>query len=569
MSTKPLFDSFLTAVAKSHSRWQFQRFMRAARRAVQVQERVLLSKIARNADSAYGREHRFARIRTYEDFVRRVPVQTYDDIQPYVERVMAGELNALFGRGQRVLMFAMTSGSTDEPKYVPVTSHFLNEYRRGWNVFGVKALLDHPGGFMRPILRVVSPMDEHHTRSGVPCGSISGLLAGSQKYVVRKYYATPAVVAYIPTPDARYYTIMRLAVPRDVAWMITASPATQVKLARMASAHAERLIRDVHDGTLSPPSDLPDAIKRALRERIRPEPQTGHRLAALAERYGELLPKHYWNLVFIANWTAGTLGLHLRDFPHYYGDTPVRDLGLLATEGRVSICIEDGTPAGVLDVAGSFFEFVDTGAGASGPSAVYRSHELLPGKEYRVVMTTSAGFYRYDLGDRVRVHGYLGEAPIVEFLDRGAYVSSVTGEKLTEWQVTTAFQRSRRSLGLGVDNFVLAPHWADPPFYRLHVDTDVPDMPRLATLLDAEISRLNLEYASKRSSGRLGPIQPHRLPDGLLARLDADRLRRRGASNEQYKHRYLYTRPGDDAGLLVAGWAGDQLPVFDDVRAGC
>ena len=64
---------------------------------------------------------------------------------------------------------------------------------------------------------------------------------------------------------------------------------------------------------------------------------------------------------------------------------------------------------------------------------------------------------------------------------------------------------------------------------------------------------MNMEYASKRSSGRLGPIVLNPLPPGTLARLDADRLRRGGAANEQYKHQYLFTKPGDDQALLAAG----------------
>jgi hypothetical protein len=542
-------DSLLGLAARAHARRQYHTFLRAARNAVRTQEIVLKQKLDRNADSAFGREHGFSRIRSYADFVSRVPVRTYEELTPWVERLLAGEVTALLGGGQRVLMFAMTSGSTDRPKHVPITAPFLREYRRGWNAFGFKALLDHPQAFLRPILQIVSPMDEHRSKSGVPCGSISGLLAATQKRLVRKYYVTPSETGAIHDAEARYYTIMRFAVPQDVAWMVTASPATPVKLARTAAQHAENLIRDIHDGTLRPPGDVPNPIQRALVARLSPDPETAGRLSTIAERHGELLPRHYWKLAFLANWTGGTLGLHLRDFPRYFGDTPVRDIGLLATEGRVSIPLEDGTPAGVMDAAGSFFEFLDAEADSADRSAVHQCHELVVGNEYRVVMTTSAGFYRYDLGDRIRVRGYLGEAPVVEFLHRGAHVSSVTGEKLTEWQVTTAFDRTCRAAQVTLSAFVLAPVWGDPPFYRLHVGTALDDANRLAQLLDDELSKLNVEYGSKRSSGRLGPVVVNRLPDGFLARLDRERSQRRGASNEQYKHQYLYTKPGDDACL--------------------
>jgi hypothetical protein len=426
MSQTSWLDAVRGYVARAHARRQYTRYLLSCEDAARVQEGVLRRKIAAHADSDFGRDHHFESIRSYADFKSRVPIRPYQELQPYVERMVAGNARALLGAGQRVLMFAMTSGSTDRPKYVPVTEDFLRGYRRGWNVFGGKALIDHPDGFLRAILQVVSPMDERRTESGVPCGAISGLLAATATNVVRHFYVTPQPTGKIADTDARYYTIMRFAVPGDVGWMVTASPATPIKLARTAADHAERLIRDVHDGTLRPPGEADGAVVNQLQRHLLPAPEVARRLAQILETHGELLPKHYWSLAFLANWTGGTLSLHLRDFPHYFGLTPVRDIGLLATEGRVSITLQDGTPAGVLDVESSFFEFLDAEASVGDAAATHQSHELTAGREYRVVMTTSAGFFRYDLGDRVVVREYLGKAPVIEFLHRGANVSSMT-----------------------------------------------------------------------------------------------------------------------------------------------
>jgi len=553
-------DSLMGRAAGAYARRQYHIILQAAKTAVRTQDRVLREKIERNADSAFGHEHGFARIRNCKDFASQVPVRKYDELAPWVDRVVAGDERALLGSGQRVLMFAMTSGSTDQPKYVPVTAAFLREYRRGWNAFGYKAVLDHPDAFARPILQIASPWDEHRTERGVPCGSISGLLARKQGRLIRRFYVTPWESGAIGDAESRYYTIMRFAVPRDVGWVVTASPATPIKLARTAAMNAESLIRDVHDGTLCPPGDISGDIHQSLVARLRPDSRTAKRLSAIVEGHGELLPRDYWKLAFLANWTGGTLALHIRDFPRYFGDTPVRDIGLLATEGRVSIPLDDGTPAGVLDTGGAFFEFIDAEADACDLEAVHRCHELVTDHDYRVVMTTSAGFYRYDLGDRVRVRGYFGEAPIVEFLHRGAHVSSVTGEKLTEWQTTTAFDRACQAARIEVTEFVLAPVWDDPPYYRLHVDRNFASVNQFACRLDEELSRLNVEYGSKRSSERLGPIVVNRLPDGFFARLDGERRERRGTSNEQYKHQYLYTKPGDDARLPLFTVQREQPP---------
>ncbi|MCH8253705.1 MAG: GH3 auxin-responsive promoter family protein [Planctomycetes bacterium] len=549
MGNTSLADRLLGAGARHHAAALLRRFMRAARDAARVQERLLRRQLALNADSDFGRAHGFAKIRTYDEFVQSVPIQTYEDIRPYVDRVMAGEVNALLGRRQRVLMFAMTSGSTDKPKYVPVTRQVVNTTRRGWNVFGVKALLDHPEAVMRSLLQTVSPADERRTETGVPCGSISGLLGASQKRLVRKYYAVPSCVAMVSDPEARYYTMMRFAVPKDVGFMVTASPATQLRLARSAESHAARLVRDVHDGTLSAPGEIPDAVTETLRRHLSPDPSTAARLDRSIRHFGALLPRHYWRLALLANWTAGSMRLHLQDFPRYFGDAPVRDIGLIATEGRVSVCLRDGDPAGVLDVEGCFFEFVDAASGRDDSGTVYRCHELTVGAEYRVLMTTASGFYRYDIGDHVRVARYEGLAPVIEFLNRGAYSSSITGEKLTERQVVLAFDRACRGLGTSITTFVIAPVWDEPPFYRLHVDQPARAVDSIADEMDRALGEVNIEYASKRKSGRLGPIVVNVLAAGTLARHDADRQHERGSANEQFKHRYIYANPGDDAVL--------------------
>jgi hypothetical protein len=555
MARRPsLVDRVTATAASAHARRVYRRFMEAARRAVAVQERTLLDKIRRNADSDFGRRFGFDRVTSRQDFVRRVPILRYEDHLPYIERLKQGDSRALFGPAERVLMFAMTSGTTDQPKYIPVTPHFLREYRRGWNAFGIKALLDHPQAFLRGILQITSRMDETRTSARIPCGAITGLMAATQKRVVRKYYVAPRIVAEIDDPAAKYYTILRLALPVDVAFVITASPATQLKLARLARDNAVQLIREIQDGSLDVSLPVPAHVREALRPLLRPRPAEARRLEGLARQRGELLPRDYWDLAFLANWTGGTMGLYLREFGHYFGEAPVRDIGLLASEGRISIPVEDGTPAGILDVESHFFEFVPTGEIEADRPRTFCCHEVEEGQEYHVLMTTSAGLYRYHIGDVIRVVGFSGQAPLVEFLHRGEHVSSMAGEKLTEHQVVAAMQRSLERVNAAVTSFLLAPRWKQPPHYVLHVEAaagqDVLPAAELGTEFDRQLASVNLEYASRRRSERLGSIQVNVLSSGRLAQRDQVEAERRRKGNEQYKHRYLYSRPGQDEDLF-------------------
>ena len=156
-----------------------------------VQRQLLLDQIARNADSQFGRDHHFHEIRTPDDFRRQVPVSGYDRHEPYIDRVRQGDIQALFGAGTRVLMFAMTSGTTSRPKTIPVTNRALQDYREGWTIWGIQAFDAHPEILrwgLRPILQIASDWRESFTAAGIPCGAITGLTASMQNPLVRSVY---------------------------------------------------------------------------------------------------------------------------------------------------------------------------------------------------------------------------------------------------------------------------------------------------------------------------------------------------------------------------------------------
>ncbi len=550
-------DRILLPLLKIHARRAYARVEKDAVHANVAQEKLLLSLIRQNAGSDYGRDHHFNSIRTYADFRRNVPISSYAEFEPYINRVKEGDTSAMFAPGTRVHMFAMTSGTVATPKYIPITDRFLTDLRAGWHAFGIKALGDHPDAFLRPIVQVTSPMDEERSPSGVPCGAITGLMASTQKRLVKKYYVAPLPTAYITDTTARRYTIMRLAMPANVSWLVTASPATVLQLARTGDTCSESIIRDIHDGTLSSGFDIPAHVRSALASRLSPDPEAAKRLRNLGNTHGRLLPKHYWNLCFLANWTGGTMGLYLRQYPEYFGEIPIRDIGLLATEGRVSIPIHDGTSSGVAAVSYTFLEFIPAEEYGKPDPAVLRIHEVEAGRDYFILLTNAAGLYRYDICDCVRVTGFHHEAPLLEFLHKGAHIASITGEKLTERQVVQALDNISTSVTLDTSSAVLVPQWSDQPYYRLYVAADSQGTPHtlsethhtLAETLDAEIQKINVEYASKRQSARLGSIQCRTLPAETLRTYDLTRATRFRSANEQYKHQYLLTKPGDDEDL--------------------
>jgi len=523
-----------------------------------VQNNLLLDLMRLNQDSDFGQKHGFGKIKNYSDFTNSLPLANYAYFEPYIEHCRQGRPQALFGGTQPILMFALTSGTTARAKTIPVTRQFARSYQAGWNIWGVKALSDHPDGYLRKILTVSSSARQSFTPAGTPCGAISGLLARQQKYIVRQFYTTPDVVAEIPDADARYYTIMRFALPEDIGFISTANPSTVLALARTADQNAPSLIKDIHDGTLLSSLPIPPDLRKFLEARLKPRPKIAARLEELLARHQRLLPQHYWKLAFLANWTGGTVGLYLPQLAEYFGKVPIRDIGLLASEGRISIPMADNTSAGVLDITSNFYEFVPAREIDPVPAArenpilegsftVLQACQLEKGEKYYIFLTNYAGLYRYHLGDIVRVTDCIGTTPVIEFLSRGAHISSITGEKLTENQVVDAVRTAADELAIHLENFIMAPEWADPPHYKLYLETQQPlsskDLRQLENLIDRRLTVSNMEYDSKRESRRLGGIEIRQVPARLLAERDRKIQENNKGHSEQFKHRFLYNQP--------------------------
>src|SRR5947209_284018 len=201
------------------SRRLAQAFLEQTRRADEVQRALLMDRIARHADSQFGRDHHFREIRTPGDFRRRVPIRNYEAIEPYIERVRQGDLGALFGPGTKVHMFAMTSGTTDRPKTIPVTGESLHDYREGWTIWGSLAFDAHPEMLrkgLRPILQIASDWRESVTPAGIPCGAITGLTASMQSPLVRSVYCMPACGSRLKDISAKYYLPLRSSTHLDL-----------------------------------------------------------------------------------------------------------------------------------------------------------------------------------------------------------------------------------------------------------------------------------------------------------------------------------------------------------------
>ncbi|MDP9070580.1 MAG: GH3 auxin-responsive promoter family protein [Actinomycetota bacterium] len=503
----PLFRASLLAREFAHNR----RFERAAADPRSSQAEVLLSLTRRNRATAFGREHRFETVRAPEDFARHVPVRDYEGFRPYVERILETEPGVL--TADRVTMFATTSGTTAEPKLVPVTDRWREQMASLMRLWMYRALGAHPRYLDGKVLLVVGPAVEGHTSAGTPFGSLSGMTYQRIPTLVRRSYAVPYEVALVEDCDIRHLLTMRLALARSVSAVGTPNPTSLVRLAETAMAHSEEIVRAVHDGTIGAPDEALDTCHGGVADRLRanllPDPGRARFLERVVAEHGALVPGACWpELDLVGCWLGGAAGLHAQRLRTYFGDgSALRDLGLLASEGRMTIPVEDSTPAGPLAVHANYYEFIPHDAIDDVSPPVLGAHELDLGGRYYILLTGGNGLYRYDINDVVEVVGFHRATPKLAFVRKGREMASITGEKLHVNQVRTAVGQAGRQTRLAVVEFRLI---ADERALRhdllVEFEGPVPDQPSLVDFLERfehNLQAQNQEYRSKRRSRRL------------------------------------------------------------------
>ena len=263
----------------------------------------------------------------------------------------------------------------------------------------------------------------------------------------------------------------------------------------------ESLIRDIHDGTLS--CEIPAAVRASLAAAhrtadARPGHANSNSSSSSTARCCPNMPGRVSSV--LAVWTGGSVSVSiLQQLPALYGDAPIRDHGLSASEGRMTIPLADGTAAGLLDFYHHYFEFIPVEEHDSADPNVLEGHELEEGRDYYIVLTTSGGLYRYDIHDVVRCVGFEGRAPLVEFLNKGKNFSSLTGEKLSEHQAIRAVETSfPRAAPADSNTFTLAPGDGGAAAVRAAgraARTIAAGPPNWQRRVQANLDRINEEYA--------------------------------------------------------------------------
>jgi hypothetical protein len=509
--------------------------------------------VSTQAGAEYARAYGMTAGMSLDAYRRQVPIVTYNELSPFIERMCAGEENVLVA--DPLEMFTITSGTTGAPKYLPITRRMNLEQHKSHRIWMSRLVADHPGITEGFLFTSVSPAVEGMTPGGTPYGSASGKNYMNQPIPVRRLHAMPYEAVCVADYEARAYVSLAFALSRSLSCVTSVNPSTLYLLGQRLALWSEALLEDLASGCLAHAVGLTEQERSQLESNFSVTPARLKFLQEIFASDGVLTPQAVWpELQVCCTWHGGNAPFYLSRLQEAWGRVPTRCLGLRASEGMFSVPLADGTAEGALAVWGHFMEFVPEDETPTNDSVTLLAHELEVGKRYRLIITTSGGLYRYDLGDIVEVTGRVGNTPLVAFLHKAGKVLSATGEKVTEQQVVKAMERA--GAGVALAGFSVALGWSDPPAYRLLLEEVecLPEAERfaLAERFDQELAQMNIEYEAKRKSSRLALPVVEPLPTNTYANY-RQRLVESGRPEGQIKPPHLLVDDAAIAALLGDG----------------
>jgi len=544
---KPWFRKMLMRIA---GKKELQNIIKSTFNPQKHQDKFLMKVIGESELTLFGKDHNFESIRNYEDFKKNVPIRTYDEhYSLYIEKMTKGEPDILFP-GKPVL-YNTSSGTTGKPKLIPISESFfklLKNFNKHW-LYSI--LIDNPHIYDGRSLSSVGKAVEDYTEDGTPIGSVSGNSFKTIPKVLKSTHSAPYPLYCIDDYDKRYYAIMRMAVMYNVTLSICPSIANILRYHQVFLDNFDQMIENLRMGTM--PEEILDELSEEdrieLEKLMIPNPARADELIALREKYGsELQIKHYWPDIAVMNaWIQGNFALLMEKVRDNFPESAaVRSFGYQASEGRFGISLANHWTYSLLIPGYHFYEFVlEEDRDLKNPP-VYTLSEVEQGRRYYLYVTNGSGLFRYDMNDIIEVCGKYNNAPLVKFIQKGAGITSITGEKLAEEQVIMAVKEVSDDLGIVVNNYIM---FADKKAFKYEFFAEFesginPELKRsFIEKIDGKLKEYNLEYSSKRNSRRLDLPVLIELPEESYQKIKRKLVARGVAKDGQYKDLYLSKKP--------------------------
>ena len=461
-------------------------------RPLETQEKLLQQLISKGKKTVFGEKFHFSSIKWVSDFKTRVPTHTYEQLYPYIERVLQGEPNVLLPTPTE--WFAKSSGTTDSrSKFIPVSPESLQEghYKAGKDMLAIY-LNNYPdnkiakgrsvglGGSLYP--------NDWHPGSGTQYGDVSAVLIKN----------LPFWAQWSRTPNLEIALMDR--------W--------EEKVERLASATATENVTSM--------VGIPTWVLLLL-----------HKVLAIQ---GKCCIHDVWPMLELFIHGGISFGPYKPLFQAItskelrYLEVYNASEGFFAVQDRV-----DAEDMLLLLDHGIFYEFMPLDElGKEHPETVGLEAVVL-NKVYALLISTNAGLWRYQIGDTIK---FTSLDPFrITIAGRTKHFINVFGEEVIVDNAEKAVEQACRLTNAMLSDYTVGPHYLEAGKSGSHewiIEFAQPpnDVEHFVDILDTALKELNTDYEAKRYKNLMltRPIV-HCAPRGLFHRW----LKKQGKLGEQHK----------------------------------
>ncbi|XP_021912290.1 probable indole-3-acetic acid-amido synthetase GH3.1 [Carica papaya] len=533
------------------------------RNANLVQEKVLAEILSRNAETEYLKRFKLNGAIDRDTFKSKLPVITYEDLQPEIQRIASGDRSAILS-AHPISEFLTSSGtSAGERKLMPTIQEELDRRQLLYSLLMPVMNLYVPGLDKGKGLYFLFVKSETRTPGGLLARPVLTSYYKSDHFKTRPYdpysvYTSPNEAILCADSFQSMYTQMLcgLLERHHVLRLGAVFASGLLRAIKFLQLNWQELANDIKTGKLSQKitdSSIRDCMAKIL---VKPDPElAGFVRAECATGNWEGIITRIWpNTKYLDVIVTGAMAQYIPTLDYYSGGLPLActmyassecyfglNLNPMCKPSEVSYTIMPNM---------AYFEFLPHSPNS--PSVTRESSPKLVdlvdvevGKEYELVITTYAGLYRYRVGDILRVTGFHNSAPQFHFVRRKNVLLSIDSDKTDEAELQRAVENASQLLREFNTSVVEYTSYADtktiPGHYVIYWELLVKDpanWPSEQVLnqccLEMEES-LNSVYRQGRvADNSIGPLEIRVVRSGTFEEL-MDYAISRGASINQYK----------------------------------
>lgn len=538
--------------------------------ADEVQKKVLEEILSRNAHVEYLRKQGISGQTDREAFKKLVPVITYEDVQPYINRIANGDTSPILC-SKPISEFLTSSGTSGgERKLMPTIEEELDrrsllysllmpvmsqyvpglEKGKGMYFYFIKSEAKTPGGLLaRPVL--TSYYKSSHFKD--------------RPYDPYTNYTSPNETILCPDSYQSMYSqlLCGLCLHKEVLRVGAVFASGFIRAIRFLEKHWPLLCNDIRTGVLD--AQITDqSVGESVMKILKPDPQLADFIEGECrkESWQGIITKLWPNTKYIEVIVTGAMSQYIPTLDYYSNGLPLVCTMYASSECYFGVNLKPmckpSEVAYTLIPTMAYFEFlpVQRNNGVTNSINVPKSlnekeqQELVDlvdvklGQEYELVVTTYAGLYRYRVGDVLRVAGFKNKAPQFNFICRKNVVLSIDSDKTDEVELQNAVKNAVNHLVPFDATIADYTSYADTKtipghyvlYWELSLNGSTPIPPSIFEdcCLTIEES-LNSVYRQGRVSDKsIGPLEIKIVESGTFDKL-MDYAISLGASINQYK----------------------------------